>query len=139
MVLKSCTLALILALAEGPMAVAQTATCAPSDSFATHFLRIVREVVSPDDTTPDPLRSRLGISTVPDSEVVLVVADSVCAVAGTALDSLDRISPSTREVHVVRMGTTGYAVLDRRGVYVIYGIHIFGNTWVYKGTITLEG
>jgi len=33
----------------------------------------------------------------------------------------------------------GYAVLDRRDAYVVRVIHIFGNTWIYKGTLTLEG
>jgi hypothetical protein len=113
----------------------QSATCAPADSFGTHVLDIVRQIANPADTIQGQVRSQLGISAAPDSEVVLVVADSLCAVAGAALDSSQGKSPSSRQLYVVKIGTSAFAVVDRRTVVTLEGIHIFSNSWVYKGNV----
>jgi hypothetical protein len=134
---------LALALSSGAQLEAQTVSCAPNDSFATHLLDIARELVTPRDTNPISLRFRakLGLSAVPDSEVVLVAVDSVCAVAAAAVKASLGPGKPTPEVEmvVVRLGTTGYVVLDRRDVYEINLFHVFGSTWIYKATVTLEG
>lgn len=118
---------------------AQTVTCAPADSFGIHIRDIVREVANPADTRPTGIRAKMGITAAPDSEVVLVLADSLCAVAGAALDNSEGIAPTSRELHVVKIGTSSFAVVDRRTVVGLRGFHIFSSTWVYKGYISMEG
>jgi len=81
----------------------------------------------------------MGITPAPDSEVVLVLTDSLCAVAGAALDNSEGIGPTSRQLHVVKIGTSSFAVVDRRTVHNLRGFHIFSNTWVYKGYISMEG
>jgi hypothetical protein len=81
----------------------------------------------------------MGITAAPDSEVVLVLADSLCAVAGTALDNSEGIGPTSRELHVVKIGTSSFVVVDRRTVPGFRGFHIFSSTWVYNGYISMEG
>jgi hypothetical protein len=132
-----CCALVVLGLLVHPVW-AQSASCAQADSFATQILTIVRKIADPADTIQAKVRSTLGISSAPDSEVVLVLADSLCAVAGAALDNSEGIGPSSRQLHVIKVGTSAYAVVDRRTVVTLGGFHIFSNTWIYKGNVGVD-
>jgi len=135
--LRSIATGLVLLGAFQSPLQAQSASCATADSFATQILTIVRKLANPADTIQGQVRSKLGISSAPDSEVVLILSDSLCAVAGAALDNSEGIGPSTRQLHVVKVGTSAFAVVDRRTVVHLSGIHLFSSSWVYKGNVGL--
>jgi hypothetical protein len=137
--LKQIATAVVVLAALAQPVLAQSATCAPADSFATQVLDIVRGIADPADSLSAVVRSRLGISAVPDSEVVLVQTDSLCAAAGAALDAFQGVGPSSRELHVVKIGSSGYAVVDRRGVVNLFAIPFFSSSWAFKGFVSLEG
>jgi len=98
-------------------------------------------MVDPADTTAAAHRflKAVGLYAIDTSQVTLVSADSICALAGAALDSIARIPPSTRQVYVVKIGGIGFAAVDKRDGYPLNTVPIFGTNWICKAIAGFEG
>lgn len=129
---KSC-----LALATAYLAfvqVAEAQTCLPNDRYATAMILDLKAMMSATNTRQIADRDTLyHIPVVPVSSIGLVTADSICARAGDALNTLYAESKA-RRLYVARLGG-GWAVLDpgadptARFIPVV----IFDSTWVARG------
>lgn len=95
-------------LACPALASGQTSGCMPADSTSEILLARITRVTTVSDFQAERQAYELPVLEV--SDVALVAADSVCAIASDAINAASGIV-ETRQVHVVRAGSV-YVVMD---------------------------
>jgi hypothetical protein len=124
-------------VADTPASVTRSPVCGPpsaASDFAINELRAYAVSTAP---TVVDVRARYGLGAVSADSIALVSVDSICARAGTAVDSVEQFTLPNRQVYVYRFGS--HRVVDwvrsTRG-HARAG-YVFDSAWVYKGPLGL--